>query len=96
MSNILKNSKDYLGSEIAAVEGVRYLEPINDTRYIESLYVAIGLALNNTGRNKEARKYYELALEVNKKNPSKRRIESSELNILNNIGLSYNYEKKYN
>lgn len=96
MSNILKNSQDYLGSEIAAIEGVRYLEPMNDTRYIESLYNAIGIALDNTNRNKEARKYYKLALKVNKRNPKKSRRESSELNILNNIGRSYNNEGKYN
>ncbi|WP_347172816.1 tetratricopeptide repeat-containing sensor histidine kinase [Polaribacter uvawellassae] len=95
MSYTLNKSRDYLGSEILAIEGVKFLEPINDTRYLESLYIAIAVPLDNTGRYEEARSYYKKALEVNKKNPNKSRKIASQLNILNNIGRSYNKEKKY-
>ncbi len=95
MANTLKGRRDYVGSEIAAIEGIRFLEPIKDTRYLESLYVAVGLSLNGTGKFEEAREYFNKALEVNKKNPSKSRRESSELNILNNIGMSYNLDNKF-
>ncbi len=95
MSNILKNSRDYLGSEITAIEGIRFLEPIKDTRYLESLYIAVGISLDETKKHEEARRYYQKALEVNKKNPSKSRQKSSQLNIINNIGRSYINEKNY-
>lgn len=95
MANTLKGRRDYLGSEIAAIEGIKYLEPIKDTRYLESLYIAVGISLNGTGKFEEARQYFTKALEVNKKNPSKSRRESSELNILNNIGMSYNLGNRF-
>jgi len=97
MANIQRDGKDYLGSEISAIEGLRYLEPINDYRYTGFLYTNLGLVSSKAGKYKEARSYLNKSQEINEKNPNRKRKIRARLNYYNNMGTSYinegNYEK---
>jgi len=95
MANMQRDERDYLGSEITSIEGLRFLEPLKEHKYTGNFYNNIGLVLSETNRNKEAIEYFEKSKVVNKKNPHKVRKEIANLNLLNNIGRSYYRLKKY-
>ncbi|NVK51942.1 MAG: hypothetical protein HWD85_03330 [Flavobacteriaceae bacterium] len=87
--------RDYLGGEITAFEGLKYIEPLKENKYTVSLYNTIGRALNQMNKNDEARKYYNYSNERNKKNPDKIRKGKDILAYLNNVGRTYYLEGKY-
>jgi len=95
MSNIQRDGKDYLGSELSAIEGLQYLEPINDLRFSGSLYNSLGLSSLRTGNNEEARKHFNKYLEISQKNPEKKRIYTSTFYFYSNSAISYTNEKNY-
>jgi signal transduction histidine kinase len=95
MTNIQRDGKDYLGSELSAVEGLQFLEPISDFRYTGSLYNSLGMSSLRTNRNKEARAYFNKSLETHKKNPSARRKYIAKFNFYSNSAISYINERNY-
>ena len=95
MANVQRDGKDLLGSEISAIEGLKYLEPINDYRYTGFLYTNLGLLSSRAGKYKEARRYLNKAKEINEKNPNGRRKTRAILNYFNNIGITYINEGNY-
>ena len=95
MANMQRDERDYLGSEITSIEGLRFLEPLKEHKYTGNFYNNIGLVLSETNRNKEAIEYFEKSKVINKKNPHKVRKEIANLNLLNNIGRSYYRLKEY-
>ncbi len=95
MTNVQRDGKDFLGSEISAIEGLKYLEPIRDYRYTGSLYNSLGLASLRTNRNKEARMYFNKSLEVHKKNPNARRKYIAKFNFYSNSAITYKNEGNY-
>jgi signal transduction histidine kinase len=95
MSNVQRDGNDYLGSELSAIEGLQYLEPIKDYRYTGSLYNSLGISARNTNKQKEARKYFNKYLKITQKNPNKKRRYTGTFNFYNNSALSYVEEKNY-
>jgi len=95
MANIQRDGKDHLGSEISAIEGLRYLEPIKDYRYTGFLYTNLGLLSSRAGKYEEARMYMNKAQEINEKNPNRKRKIRARLNYFNNMGISYINEGNY-
>ena len=95
MSNIQRDGKDYLGSELSAIEGLQYLEPINDIRFTGNLYNSLGLSALRTNKNKEARRYFNSFLKINQQNPNKKRKYTGFFHFYNNSALSYIREKNY-
>lgn len=95
MANLQLGGKDYLGAEVSSIEGLRFLEPINDYRYSGSLYNNLGIVAKRLKKYDEAILYYNKSKEVHQKNPSKRRKEIGQLNYFNNVGTTYTNEGKY-
>jgi len=95
MANLQLGGKDYLGAEVSSIEGLRFLEPINDYRYSGSLYNNLGIVAKRLKKYDEAIKYYNKSKQVHQKNPSKRRKEIGQLNYFNNVGTTYTDEGKY-
>lgn len=95
MANLQRDGKDFLGSEVSSIDGLRFLEPIKDYKYSGSLYNNLGLVALRTGKYKEARTYFNKSKKVHQKNPSKRRKEIAGLYFLNNVGNSYYKEGNY-
>lgn len=89
------DENDLLGSELTTIEALQYLEPLKKEKYINTLYDNLGLILNYTNRNEEARKYYKLSNEIDKKNQKKEKREQLILVFLNNTGLTYVNEELY-
>lgn len=96
MALIQKKEKDYLGSEITTIEALKYIEPLQENIYTVSLYNNLGNVLVDQGRYEEGRNYLKKAFETNKKNPNTTRRIKDNLFYFNNVGVSYNYEGKYN
>ncbi len=58
MAAIQYNERDYLGSEISIIEGLRFVEPLEEVFYTGFLYERLGNALFRSDRPKEAREKY--------------------------------------
>ena len=95
MANLQLNEKDYLGGEITAIEGIKYIEPIKEYRTLISLYQALGNALAHTKKPKEARVYYLKARKINKFLNLKYYREKNFLNLSTNIGMTYKDEGNF-
>ena len=85
LANLQREAKDYLGSEISAIEALRYLEPLQAYIYLVSVYNNLGLTSEVLNQKNNALKYYRKALEFNKENQN----DASYLYIINNIGVVY-------
>jgi signal transduction histidine kinase len=85
--------RDYLGSENSIINGVRYLEPLNDKKNLDNLYRQLGLVLTITDRQEEARKCYYKAFEIHKSEFEG--IENFEYTFLYNY-LAKTYESEGN
>lgn len=86
---------DYLGSERTTIEALRYIEPLNKQEKLSELYKSLGLILNSTGRNEDARKYYKLYNDINQKSIVRKKREESQVLFLNNTGWTYINEENY-
>ncbi|KGL62394.1 tetratricopeptide repeat-containing sensor histidine kinase [Polaribacter sp. Hel1_85] len=95
MARIQERERDYLGSEISTIEGLLYIEPLNEKVYTLYLYNNLGLVLSELGRQKEARKNYLKCFEINKSNLNKKVKEISNLDYYTNAGLSYFRENNH-
>ncbi|TDQ28735.1 tetratricopeptide repeat-containing sensor histidine kinase [Tenacibaculum caenipelagi] len=85
LANLQRETKDYLGGEISAIEALNYLEPIKSLTYLERVYNNLGLTSEALNQKKDALKYYRKALEINKVNKN----DTGFLFIVNNIGILY-------
>ncbi|OIQ30115.1 MAG: hypothetical protein BM564_04605 [Bacteroidetes bacterium MedPE-SWsnd-G2] len=94
---IQKNEKDFLGSEITSVEGLKLLESLvennNIRKYKSFFYNNLGLVFSHLEEFDEAIKYHNLALGVKRKmtGNTTRTINNSK----NNLALSYKMAGKY-
>ena len=96
MANMQRSQKDFLGSEITIIEGLRFAEPLkNEVRYTSSLYNVLGLVLHETGKQKEARVFYDKFYALSRKNKQKLVKDRAYLDFNNNVGLSYHKEDNF-
>jgi len=95
MANFQAKELDYLGGEITAIEGLKYIEPIKEYRTLISLYQALGNALAFLKKPKEARSYYIKAKKLCTFNTLKYRREKNYLNLLTNIGMTFKDEGNF-
>ncbi len=87
-----RNVKDFLGSEISAIEALHYLEDNEDGRiYLERIYNNLGLISEELNRKEEAIELYKKALLINKKTKDQR----SFIFITNNLGLLHQKDKEH-
>ena len=89
MAVVQWKENDLLGSEISAIEGIKYVESKKGVRVLDYLYNTLGIALNLAGKNKEARFYFNKAINLCLLEPVKRIRESDYLLYINNIGITY-------
>lgn len=94
MCYMQKDEKDYVGAEVTIVQGLRFLEPLNENRFTGHSLNALGNVLIEVNRFNEAREYYDKALALYKNIKRKIRRERNILEILNNKGNSYLLEGK--
>lgn len=95
MANLQLDEKDYLGGEITAIEGIKYIEPIKEYRTLISLYQALGNSLAHTKKPKEARVYYLKANKINKFIKLKYYREKNLVNLSTNIGMTFKDEGNF-
>ncbi|WP_348718229.1 tetratricopeptide repeat protein [Tenacibaculum sp. 190130A14a] len=89
IANIQREVKDFLGSEISSIEALKYLEPIKSYKYLVNVYNNLGFVSSELNNVKDAEKYYNKALDINKLNSDQTRKERANLFVLNNIGYLY-------
>ncbi|WP_408038283.1 tetratricopeptide repeat-containing sensor histidine kinase [Tenacibaculum amylolyticum] len=92
ISNLQREAKDYLGSEISSIEALQYLEPKKAYKYLESVYNNLGLISFELKEKEESLKYYEESIKINSLTEESNRKETSYLYTINNIGLLYQNE----
>lgn len=88
---IQRNAKDFLGSEISAIEALQYLEPIKSYKYLNATYNNLGLASGELNQKKEALYYFNKAIKINDLNEN----NGEKLYTINNIGLLYQKQNKH-
>lgn len=86
-----RKAKDFLGSEISAIEALQYLEPIHAYKYLEATYNNLGLVSGELYQNNEAINYFNESLKINRLNKN----ESEKLYTLNNLGLIYQQQDQH-
>ncbi|MBT7817414.1 MAG: hypothetical protein HN566_11815 [Polaribacter sp.] len=108
MASIQFDERDYLGSENSAVQGLRFVEPLEEFFFTGLLYEKLGNALWMTEREKEARKIYLKFFEFQKRSYlAKNNYESSgdwleakeiiyqKARLYNNLAKNYHQEGNY-
>jgi signal transduction histidine kinase len=86
--------KDFLGSEITIIEGLRLVEPLDEVFFTGLLYERLGNVLFITERQEEARKNYLKFFELQKKIPKiKLKYEKVRLNL--HLAKTYEAESNY-
>lgn len=94
MAIIQTNVKDYAGSEVATIEMLRLLKPLNRPDLTPLLYTAynnLGIVFNELENFESALAYHTEALKYLEKMSDK----SNMSNTLNNMGMVYHRQKKY-
>ncbi len=86
-----RKSKDFLGSEISSIEALLYLEPIEESKFLERIHNNLGLVSDELNQEKEALIHYDKALFYNQNNNN----NEGFLYTINNIGLLYQQENKH-
>lgn len=89
MAYMQNDERDYVGAEVTAIEGLRYVEPMNEITYTVDFYNIMGNILTNVKEYKEARKYFIKAKERFNRSENKIFKENWNLHILNNIGNTF-------
>ncbi|MFT6930878.1 MAG: tetratricopeptide (TPR) repeat protein [Sediminicola sp.] len=69
MANIQKGLGDYIGSQITAVEGLKYLEGITNYRTESALYHIISVCFKELGDNKDALLWNDKAIQMAHEHP---------------------------
>jgi len=85
IAKLQREAKDFLGSEISAIQALKYLEPIKSYKYIERTYNNLGIVSKELNQKEEAINYYKKALEINRLNDN----DKGYLYIINNLGGVY-------
>ena len=86
--------KDFLGSEITIIEGLRLVEPLEEVFFTGLLYERLANVLFITERQVEARKNYLKFFELQKRIPKvKLKYEKVRLNL--HLGKTYEAERNY-
>jgi signal transduction histidine kinase len=88
LSNLLNLLGNYNEAEIAAVEGLSFIEELDQPRYISGLYNALAISSNEQKLYQDALHWYNKALDLKPKG-----IDS--VNIANNIAQVYLNQGKY-
>ncbi len=92
MAIMQSDIKDYTGSEITTTKAISLLKPLKEYKHLYRCYNNLGIAFDELEEHERALFYHNKALEyqqkINKKNTYKQ-------NTLNNIGVSYELQKKY-
>ncbi len=91
---IQRQARDFLGSEVSAVQALQFLEPLGidkSSEFLESTYNCLGLASEELNQKEEAIKYYNKVLDINKINKNER----GYLFTINNLGLLYQKQQKH-
>ncbi len=89
MAYMQNDERDYLGAESSGIEGLRYIEPLNEITYTVDFYNILGNISVNMGAYEEARKKFNYARTIYNKSDSEEFKKIWKLYILNNIGNSY-------
>ena len=89
MAYMQNDERDYVGAEVTAIEGLRYLEPLNEIRYTVDFHNILGNILTNISEYKDARKSFNRAEEISNKSSNHLFKKQWKLHILNNIGNTY-------
>ncbi|WP_420573560.1 tetratricopeptide repeat-containing sensor histidine kinase [Kordia sp.] len=93
MALVQKKVKDYIGSEVSTFNAIEVFKPLNDYKRLYSCYNNLGIIFKNLEEYKKSLEYHSVALDYLKK------IKENEIlktYTLNNIGLVYRYQGKYN
>ena len=94
MAALQYNERDYLGSESTIIEGLRFVEPLNELFFTGLLYERLGNVLFITNRQKEARKIYHNFFELQKK-AGNLNIKYEEARLNNHLAKTYEAEEDY-
>jgi len=89
MCYMQKDEGDYIGAEVTIIEGLRYLEPLNENLYTAHSLNGLGNVLTDQKIFSEARVYFLKAEELYKENEQERVREARLLDIKNNIGNTH-------
>ena len=94
MAALQYNERDYLGSESTIIEGLRYVEPLNELFFTGLLYERLGNVLFITERQDEARKNYLKFFELQKK-AGTLNLKYEEARLNNHLAKTYEAEENY-
>ena len=92
MAIIQSDIKDYVGSEITTTKAIKVLKPFKKYRHLYRCYNNLGINFNELNEFDKALFYHNKALEYEEKI---KRENTYRANTLNNIGVSYEMQKKY-
>ncbi|WP_299156243.1 tetratricopeptide repeat-containing sensor histidine kinase [uncultured Tenacibaculum sp.] len=95
IAHIQREVKDYLGSEVTSIKGLKYLEPIKSYKYLQSVYNNLGIVSIELENQENAKKYFEKALSYNALNTKTTYTESTYLYVINNLGFSYQRRQQH-
>jgi len=93
IARIQKDVKDYTGSEASITEAIEILKPLNDNRRLYNCYNYLGIIYKNLENYEKSIEYHKTALKYLQK--VKQKNEVLKTFTLNNIGLIYRYQGKY-
>jgi signal transduction histidine kinase len=94
MAAVQFGEKDYLGSENSIIEGLRFVEPLDEVFFTGLLYERLGDVLFITERQKEARENYLKFFELQKRIPNVK-IKYEKARLYNNLAKTYDAEGDY-
>ena len=94
MAAVQFGEKDYLGSENSIIEGLRFVEPLDEVFFTGLLYERLGDVLFITERQKEARKNFLKFFELQKRIPNVK-IKYEKARLYNNLAKTYEAEGDY-
>ncbi len=94
MALVEKKVKDYIGSEASTYNAIKIFEPLEDYERLYNCYNNLGIVFKNLEQYEESLEHHNKALVYLKK------IKEKDLMLktrtLNNIGLVYRYQGKFN
>lgn len=94
MARIQESVKDYIGSEVNTTNAIEIFEPLRDNRRLYNCYTNLGVIFKNLEQYEKSLTYHNIALNHLKK-IGKEENHRLKTYTLNNIGLVYRYQGKY-
>lgn len=91
MATIQRNSKDFVGSEVATMKAIRRLKPLEQDKLLYYAYNNLGIIYNELEEYSEGLKYHQQALNYEAK------IQNGILkaSTFNNIGVIFEHQEAY-